>query len=82
MAKGKSFSDFDQGKIIAFRDQGLSNRKIAEKLGVSHVAVNNFFKKVEIMERDDELDVDRNLRRATNVEFYERHQTLQNLERS
>ena len=45
MAKGKSFSDFDQGKIIAFRDQGLSNRKIAEKLGVSHVAVKNFFKR-------------------------------------
>ena len=45
MVKGKAFSDYDQGRIIAFCDQGLSNRKIAKKLGCSHEAVCNFFRR-------------------------------------
>lgn len=44
MAKGKALSEFQRGKILAFKDQGLSNRKIAGKLNVSPTSVDNFVK--------------------------------------
>ena len=47
MAKGKILSDIEKGKIIAFKEQNLSNREIARRLGCSKDSINNFFKKGE-----------------------------------
>lgn len=44
MPKGKSFSERDKGKILAYLDERLSYRKIAKKLGCSHQAVGFFAK--------------------------------------
>ena len=42
--RGK-LSDFEKGKIVAYKDCGLSNLKIAIKLGRSHTTIANFLKK-------------------------------------
>ena len=42
MAKGKSLSEFEKSKVLAYRDEELSNPKIVEKLGRNHREVNNF----------------------------------------
>ena len=47
MTERAKLSDFEKGKIIAYKDCGLSNRKIAIKLGRSHTTIDNFLKKFE-----------------------------------
>lgn len=44
MKRGKLFSELEKGMILAYLDQGLTYRKIAEKLGCEHHAVSNFLK--------------------------------------
>ena len=45
MTERTKLSEFGKGKIVAYNDCGLSNRKIAFKLGRSHTTVANFLKK-------------------------------------
>ena len=47
MTDRTKLSDFEKGKIVAYKDCGLSNRKIAIKLGRSHTTVIKFLKKFE-----------------------------------
>ena len=47
MTDGAKLSDFEKGKIVAYKDCRLSNRKITRKLGHSHTTVAHFLKKFE-----------------------------------
>lgn len=44
MRRGKLLSELQKGMILAYTAQGLSHRKIAEKVGCEHKAVANFLK--------------------------------------
>ena len=45
MVKGKVLTDIQKGQIIAFKEQDMSNREIARKLGCSRGSIDNFVKK-------------------------------------
>ena len=45
MPKGKAFSKLDQGRILAYHEQGQSVREIGRKLGSSHAAVFSFLQR-------------------------------------
>ncbi|XGW19025.1 hypothetical protein V3C99_003105, partial [Haemonchus contortus] len=47
MGRGSLLSDFEKGQILAKKEQGLSNRRIARDLGRSHTVVDNFIKNPE-----------------------------------
>ncbi|VDO40297.1 unnamed protein product [Haemonchus placei] len=47
MGRGSLLSDFEEGQILAKKEQGLSNRRIARDLGRSHAVVDNFIKNPE-----------------------------------
>jgi hypothetical protein len=42
MARGSSLSELEKGKILAYKDVGMSSRSIATKLNRSKTVVNNF----------------------------------------
>lgn len=42
MGRGKSLSEYEKGQIVAYHNQGLSNRKIAGRVGRSLNVVNLF----------------------------------------
>ncbi|CAI9730217.1 ---NA--- [Octopus vulgaris] len=44
MLKVKKFSDVERGKILALTVEGMSNRKITEKIRRSRKSVENFLK--------------------------------------
>ena len=44
MARGKKLTSFQCGKVTAYRDSGMSLRKIANKIGKSTKCIQNFFK--------------------------------------
>ncbi|RWS16678.1 hypothetical protein B4U80_15057, partial [Leptotrombidium deliense] len=47
MGSGKQLTELEIGKIIAFRDQGLSYRKIADRIGRSKTVVEHVCKDPE-----------------------------------
>ncbi|XGW29432.1 hypothetical protein V3C99_008891 [Haemonchus contortus] len=47
MGRGSLLSYFEKGQILAKKEQGLSNRRIARDLGRSHTVVDNFIKNPE-----------------------------------
>ena len=44
MPRGNKLSDIEIGQIIAFNDQRLTQRAIAEKIGRSQKVISNFLK--------------------------------------
>lgn len=44
MSRGKPLNDIEKGRILAYKEIGMSNRRIAEKLGRSSGLIDNFVK--------------------------------------
>lgn len=42
MAKGARLNDEEKGRIKAYKEEGLSNREIAQRIGRSHDVINKF----------------------------------------
>ena len=53
--KGLHLSEHERYKIEAFRDIGMSNRKIADALGKSHSAINREVKRGKVVQRNSDL---------------------------
>jgi len=47
MPRGKSLTELEKGKIIAYKEEGCSGREIARKLGRSHRLIQNFLRDPE-----------------------------------
>ena len=72
MGRGKPLSETEKGQIMAFKNMGLSNRKIAGRIHRSLNVINNFAKLGENYSKKNQQVAQKNFVEEILVKFYKK----------